>query len=900
MKLKNMKNKLIQLFILCIILFFTNCNYINNVLDILATKMVTKDCQDNPRLCNNNAALLNQPSIINIKITATNTALDNSVITFNVSATATNGGSLGYQWLSTSGNKNDFREIANATNSMYQTGRLVYANDNGRQYKCKIYLKNNPTVINYSNPYTVELVGITTEPSDVNILDNNNANFIVITGYTGVDTVRYQWQMAPAGSSIFIDIPTATTNNYTTPSLTYANDNGRKYRCKIYLSQSSSIFSYTSVRTVYILSIITQPQNTSFTSGGTASFEITVGYTGVDTVRYQWQISRNGDHGVFTDIPGAINRTYTTNTLTHGDNNNWYICRVSLLRTSSVVISSNLRWIVLTGIVTQPINTVSTINSTATFSVDARNENRSITYQWQTADADSTVFNDIVGATNSSYTTPNLSETDHNRKYRCQVSLDRGNGLSNNVVITAVVKVEILKITAQPSNIVFLSNQENANMYTYSVTAVGTNNIGYQWQSAVAGSTDFIDIRGSGITSTNSTYTPHLPISAHNTQYRCKVFSKQFPNRSLFTNIVVATHLGIFLQPQHTVFTVGSPVTFSIGARGSDNITYQWYSISENNTTTLIEGATNSTYTTPNLVATDVNQGYFCIVSITNDDTSSHYTSLIARLKRGNINSLNTTNYSTNDVIADSLGNVYFIDDYVRIHKIDTAGNITTVFSFIGAPSALAIDNLDNIYIADWSSTFIYKIDTEGTITHIETGVDFPFGLDVDINRNIYVAYGSKLEIVRVLANGTITRLSYSNSAEHYNDVAVDSVGNIYVVASGTNSEIIKITPSGIQTVVYSFNRDLTGDDNPIAMDPLRNDLYIFDNGRIDRLNLETLTLTHIAGSSTASGLEGDGGIATSAGLGNRWGFYAGALNVDALGNVYIADFTKERIRRIN
>jgi len=52
--------------------------------------------------------------------------------------------------------------------------------------------------------------------------------------------------------------------------------------------------------------------------------------------------------------------------------------------------------------------------------------------------------------------------------------------------------------------------------------------------------------------------------------------------------------------------------------------------------------------------------------------------------------------------------------------------------------------------------------------------------------------------------------------------------------------------------------------------------------------------ITTIAGSSTSSGFSGDNGPATSASFSNPYG-----INVDAAGNVYIADTSNHRIRKV-
>ena len=85
------------------------------------------------------------------------------------------------------------------------------------------------------------------------------------------------------------------------------------------------------------------------------------------------------------------------------------------------------------------------------------------------------------------------------------------------------------------------------------------------------------------------------------------------------------------------------------------------------------------------------------------------------------------------------------------------------------------------------------------------------------------------------------------------------------------------------------------GLDSPsgVAVDALGN-LYIVDTGnnRVRRVD-PAGTITTVAGSGSAR-YSGDGGLATSAGLGSPTG-----VAVDALGNLYIADTWNDRVRRV-
>lgn len=80
-------------------------------------------------------------------------------------------------------------------------------------------------VINTSN--YVGPIALTTQPSDTGVLAGSTATFTAAVNDPGQTT--WQWQSAPAGSATFTNIGGATTDSYTTPVTTLA-DNGRQYR----------------------------------------------------------------------------------------------------------------------------------------------------------------------------------------------------------------------------------------------------------------------------------------------------------------------------------------------------------------------------------------------------------------------------------------------------------------------------------------------------------------------------------------------------------------------------------------------------------------------------------------------------------------------------------------------
>ncbi|OJJ19190.1 hypothetical protein BKI52_20475 [marine bacterium AO1-C] len=305
----------------------------------------------------------------------------------------------------------------------------------------------------------------------------------------------------------------------------------------------------------------------------------------------------------------------------------------------------------------------------------------------------------------------------------------------------------------------------------------------------------------------------------------------------------------------------------------------------------------------------------------------------------------------------DAQGNIYLTINEYYIRKITAAnGVITTIagtgvsgFSGDGGPATAAqvnrmegiiVDASGNIYFAD--NRRVRKIDgVTGIITTIAgTGnngfsgdgglataaqLSQIYGITLDTQHNIYIADRSNRRIRKIDANtGIITTIAGNGNSSFAGDgglataaqisspdgVVVDAAGNVYIADNG-NARIRKVdaTTGIMSTIMGNGGSGFTGEGGAataagaepyrMALDP-QGDIYFTDDHYtyVGKVEASTGFLIRVAGNGSSgytSGYWGDGGLATSAGLASPRG-----ITRDAVGNLYIADMSNHRVRKID
>ena len=253
----------------------------------------------------------------------------------------------------------------------------------------------------------------------------------------------------------------------------------------------------------------------------------------------------------------------------------------------------------------------------------------------------------------------------------------------------------------------------------------------------------------------------------------------------------------------------------------------------------------------------------------------------------------------------------------------------------LNLPSGVVADGKGNLFISDRSNDRIRVVDKKGVIrTYAGTGVagfqgdagpalkaqlDKPFGIALDEAENLYIADRNNNRVRKVSPEGIITTVAgdggfffmgdngpaYRASVAAPTGVAVDKKGNLYI-ADRNNNRIRLVDKLGmIRTVAGTGQQDYNGDSEvaretnlylPFGLTVDSNDnLLVIDRShyRIRRIEPKSGKVETVAGNGLKL-FAGDGGPATGATLSFPHGMF-----VDKNDNLIFSDKGHYRIRKI-
>ncbi len=302
------------------------------------------------------------------------------------------------------------------------------------------------------------------------------------------------------------------------------------------------------------------------------------------------------------------------------------------------------------------------------------------------------------------------------------------------------------------------------------------------------------------------------------------------------------------------------------------------------------------------------------------------------------------TLFNPRTMAADAAGNIYIADyDNSRLREV-SGGIIATIAgtgNYYGStgyggpatsatltPTSVAVGPDQTLYIADQSNLRVVRL-AGGVLEPIagnggdgfsgdggpatSATLSIPEGVAVDGLGNVYIS-DSFNNRVRKVSNGVITTVAGNGAAAFSGDggpaasaslnfpegIAVDGSGNLYIADQGNNR--VRVVSGGtITTIAGNGAAAFTGDGGSalaaslntpwaVAVDA-SGDLYIADTGNSRIRKVTGGIINTVAGNGTP-GFSGDGGAATGASFN-----FATGVAVDNSGNLYISDYSNNRIR---
>jgi len=286
----------------------------------------------------------------------------------------------------------------------------------------------------------------------------------------------------------------------------------------------------------------------------------------------------------------------------------------------------------------------------------------------------------------------------------------------------------------------------------------------------------------------------------------------------------------------------------------------------------------------------------------------------------GNVNNTLTPLVATNarfygpsSAVFDAAGNLYVADslnDVIRV--ISPTGAVTTLAGTPGVagsadsgmpggplfnnPTALAIDAVGNIYVADTGNFSVRVIaHGSGTVTTLATSLSHPSGIAVDgAGTTVFLADSnvSAIYSIPVVPPPTLSTPITLTSAGLVRPNGLALVGTLLYVADSGHNQIATIdtalTPLPVAPVIFA-----AGFNNPmgVAVDAVSGNVYVADSSNqvIQLVTTGPTTVTTLAGTITHSG---------SSDTPAYFNFPTG-VTLDSAGNIWVCDFNNNTVREL-
>ena len=280
-------------------------------------------------------------------------------------------------------------------------------------------------------------------------------------------------------------------------------------------------------------------------------------------------------------------------------------------------------------------------------------------------------------------------------------------------------------------------------------------------------------------------------------------------------------------------------------------------------TTATVTGLTNGTTYYFEVVATNT-AGSSTPVSISAIPTASSTSSTTGA-------TIFTVGSGPYNIAIDSLNNVWVANDLSNtVTELSPSGAILGTYTVGIGPRAIAIDPSGNIWVANQGGVTVTELSPSGATLGTYNVGSFPQAIAIDPSGNIWVANEASGTITELSSSGT--KLGTYSVGNGPDNIAIDHSGNVWVTNQDSNT-VTELSPSGATLGTYNVGSNPWG----IAIDP---------SGNIWVANWGNGTIGTTFGDSNVTELSPSGNIIGTYVVGS----YPWAIAIDSSGNIWVAN----------
>ena len=236
----------------------------------------------------------------------------------------------------------------------------------------------------------------------------------------------------------------------------------------------------------------------------------------------------------------------------------------------------------------QPSNAIFKVSKNVSFRISATSRAGEVTYQWQKLNS-SGEWENISGATSSTYTISNCKADLDNTKFRCVIS-----NVCDGVSINSSEATLSINKTITSASLHTAQSTINNGGYAYLKATHDASEPTFKWYVSTDYGTTYTEIEGE----TSSTLEFPVDSSMNRYLYKCAVTSKNGTTIETTPSVLLVNDSAIIISKDiaDKVVSKGETATFEVVATTESNLTYQWQVSSDKGATwSNLENETAST-----------------------------------------------------------------------------------------------------------------------------------------------------------------------------------------------------------------------------------------------------------------------------------------------------------------